>query len=787
VDELGRSNATDGPIGRERELRELADAVRPGRIVTITGLGGTGKTTLASALADAERRAGRPARVIDIAPVTSPGGLLPAIATSLEVRDDANIDAERAVAAALARRPGLLVLDNLEQLPGVAPVIARLAAGSPWTTFVVTSRIALGIVGEVDVPLGPLTVAGRGEPPGAAPAGELFLRRAGGDVARWAAPDVEAIGEICRQLDGIPLALEMAAAWTTVLTPRAISRRLEAGRLELAGSTRRHDRLDRVIESSLDLLEEGGRAAFGRLGAFVGPFDEPAAAAVLQADAALARLRSLRAVGLLQASADADGEPRFRLLEPVRAVAVRTLGDGVEARLARDAHADHYADVAEVAANRLRERTFADAAALARLGDPNVVAAYDHAMAVGDGVLATRVATALASATIRTGSLRDGIRRLTAAMAIATLSDRLRADAGNALVSMRSTLGEEDLVGEARAVVEAARASGDGRTLARTLVTLGNQQGGEGIQTLLDAQALASREGYAWIEAVAALNIGYTWMEIDERDEAAAALDRASAAFARTDDAIGRAFALSALGEVLVAQGRFDDAADAYEAALPVLRTDAPVQLWIMDAVGLTIVRAHQGERTEALGLLAEIAGLAADAEAATIGTALGLAATILLAETEPVVAARARGAVGESSIPPAYRPHIAHATASLERILGAARLARERRDGARSSTSVRVAEVRRALDIERSDELRRLAGAYESLTPRELQVARLLADGRSDPDIADRLGIGVKTASVHVSNVKAKLGVSTRVEAALASRRLLGVAALRAPVTSGS
>jgi DNA-binding CsgD family transcriptional regulator len=91
------------------------------------------------------------------------------------------------------------------------------------------------------------------------------------------------------------------------------------------------------------------------------------------------------------------------------------------------------------------------------------------------------------------------------------------------------------------------------------------------------------------------------------------------------------------------------------------------------------------------------------------------------------------------------------------------------------------------ALDIERSDELRRLAGAYESLTPRELQVARLLADGRSDPDIADRLGIGVKTASVHVSNVKAKLGVSTRVEAAPASRRLLGVAALRAPVTSGS
>jgi DNA-binding CsgD family transcriptional regulator len=129
----------------------------------------------------------------------------------------------------------------------------------------------------------------------------------------------------------------------------------------------------------------------------------------------------------------------------------------------------------------------------------------------------------------------------------------------------------------------------------------------------------------------------------------------------------------------------------------------------------------------------------------------------------------------------------VPNATASLERILGAARLARERRDGARSSTSVRVAEVRRALDIERSDELRRLAGAYESLTPRELQVARLLADGRSDREIADRLGIGVKTASVHVSNVKAKLGVSTRVEAALASRRLLGVAALRAPVTSGS
>jgi predicted ATPase/DNA-binding CsgD family transcriptional regulator len=787
VDDEGRLHASGALIGRDRELRSLANAIGPGRVVTVTGLGGTGKTTLATALADAERRAGRHATVVDVAPVSTVDRLLPAIATSLAVRDDSDADLEQAVVESLDRRTGLLVLDNLEHLERAGPLVGRLADRSPRTRFVVTSRVALGIPGEHEHPLGPLPVPAPGEAPGTAPAGALFLRRAGAPDGHWAADDLEAIGAICRQLDGIPLALEMAAAWTSVLTPRAISRRLHQGRLELAGQTARHDRMDRVIEASLDLLDPTTRDSFARLGVFAGSFDEAAASPVLERGDALGALRALRRVGLVHAWADGDGEPLFRLLEPVRAVAVRALADAAGERRARDAHAHHYAAVAEAAANRLRERTFADAAALERLVHANVAAAYDHAMAVGDGVLATRIATAMASATIRTGSLRDGIRRLAAAMAIADLSDRLRADAGNALVSMRSTLGEEDLVDEARAVVEAARASGDARTVARTLVTLGNQQGAAGIQTLRDAQALAAREGYAWIEAVAALNIGYTWIEVDERDEAAEAMRRASEAFARTDDAVGRAFALSALGEVLIAQGRLPEASDAFESALPTLRADAPRQLWIMDLVGLAIIRAVDGERAEALALMEEIAVIAADAEAAMVGTALALVATILLAETQPVIAARARGGVAESTVPPGYRAHLEAATASFERSLGSGRAARERRDGARQSTATRVTEVRRALAVERSGELRRLAGAYEALTRRELEVAQLLAEGRSDPEIAGSLGIGVKTASVHVSNVKAKLGVSTRVEAALLARRLLDAATPADMATSGS
>lgn len=783
----GYRHAGGSLVGRDRDLQRLADEMRPGRIVTITGLGGTGKTALATAVAEAERRAGRPATIVDVAPVATDAGVLPAIATALAIRDGVDSDIERAVAQALDRRPGLLILDNVEHLAGAATLVATLSECAPRTMVLVTARVALGVPGEHEHALAPLAVPRPGAPPGAAPAGELFLRRTHPAEGRWAADDLAAIGEICRQLDGIPLALEMAAAWTSVLGPRAISRRLHEGRLELVGRTARHDRLERVIEASLDLLDPAGRAAFARLGVFVGPFDEPAATAVLAPEDALGQLRALRTVGLVQVSADIEGEPLFRLLEPVRALAIRALAIAPGERGARDAHAAHHAAIAEAAANRLRERTFADGAALERLLDPNVAAACEHAMVVGDGILATRIATAMASATIRTGSLRDGIRRLTAAMALGDLGDRLRADAGNALVSMRSTLGEEDLVTDARAAVEAARASGDARTLARTLVTLGNQQGGEGIQTLRDAEALAAREGYAWIEAVAALNIGYTWIELDERDEAAAAMRRASEAFVRTEDAVGRAFALSALGEVLVAQGRLREASDAFESALPTLRAGAPQQLWVMDLAGLAIIRAADGERGEALALVDEIALLAADAEAAMIGVALALAATIVLAESYPVVAGRARGGVSESSVPPGYRAHLDGATSSLVRTLGPGRAARERRAGARQSTATRAAEVRRAVDADRSEELRRLAGAHEALTVRELQVARLLADGRSDPEIATRLGIGVKTASVHVSNVKAKLGVSTRVEAALVARRLLDVAARGTTATSGS
>ena len=765
---------TDSLVGRERELEAVARALAPGTLVTVTGLGGSGKTTLAAAVATAERAAGRPAHVVDLAPVLDPGDVAAVIAASVAARERAGVPLEDALVEALAREPGLLVLDNLEHLPGATSFVGRLVARASSTALLATSRASLGIDGEREIQLLPLRVPAPDEAPDASPAGELFVRRSV-HVAAWTANDTDAVGDVCRALDGLPLAIEMAAAWTSVLTPRAIRRRLDDQALELGGTTARHDRLDRVILASRDLLEPDARRAFATLGAFLGPFDEPAARAVLDTPEALAMLRAHALVGLVQVKSDGAGEPVFRLLETVRVVAVGELEAGGTARTARDRHARHYAAVAEAASDRLRERTFGDPEALARLLDPNVSAAYAHAMAVGDGLTATRIATGMASGTIRTGSLTEGVRRLVEAIALGPVPDALRADALNALVSMRANLGEVGQVADSQAAVDAARASGDPRRVARTLVTLGNeQQGPERVARLREGMVVAAADGYRLIEAIAGLNLGYAYLDDDAPDEAMQALEAAASAYTRSGDPLGLALANGTMGDAHAAAGREEDAIASWEAALPILRAGAPPQFWTAHLTGMAVLRSRQGDRAGALAALAELADLGRTAETAATGGDLALAAAVVLADRHPVVACRAQGRLGSSAVPASYADDLTGSRDASERALGSARAARERRAGARQDAGAMAADVMRALDRERSEQLRRQAGAYELLTPRELEVARLLADGRSDSEIATALGTSPKTASVHVSNVKAKLGAATRVEAALAVRRVL-------------
>ncbi|MFI6819003.1 ATP-binding protein [Nonomuraea sp. NPDC050328] len=306
-------------VGRRAEVEAVRAALARGRLVTLAGPGGVGKTRLAEVVTTAvaaEYRYG--AAFVDLVPVRD-GRLGHAVAAVLEVAEHA--DGQEAVLTRLRRGPSLLVLDNCEHLPdAVAEFAERILAASP-VTILATSRERLGLSGEVVHPVAPLPLGSDAE--------ELFRDRAA--LAHQAGPyDAATVADLCARLDGLPLAIELAAARSAslgaagLLTGLGDQLRLLAGG---RGSVVRHRSLRAVIGWSHDLLTEDERAVFRRLSVFLGDFDLPAVAAVAGVEAAEAAdvLGRLVDKSLVQRR---DG--RWRLLDTIRAFAAERLADEPE-------------------------------------------------------------------------------------------------------------------------------------------------------------------------------------------------------------------------------------------------------------------------------------------------------------------------------------------------------------------------------------------------------------------------------------------------------------------------
>jgi predicted ATPase len=336
-------------IGRASLVSSVADLLgRPEvGIVTLTGPGGTGKTRLAIHVGHAQRAAFEGnVYYVELAGVRAAEDVLPAIQTTLEIPLPASGgDPEKLLVAHLRRQRALLVLDNFEQVLDAAPAVARLAAACPRLKILVTSRESLRVRGEYEQPVPPLSldvVAG-----GAlSPCVTLFEQR-----AREVRPDFRvdaenraAVVEICRHLDGLPLAVELAAARTRVLSPQAMLPRLDRS-LSLLTSQRRdlparQQTLRAALCWSYDLLRPDEQAFFRRLGTFTGGFFEEAAAEVTAGTGVdvLDGLTSLADKSLLSRS-EQDGLTRFHLLETVREFALERLGEAGEEQEARTRHA----------------------------------------------------------------------------------------------------------------------------------------------------------------------------------------------------------------------------------------------------------------------------------------------------------------------------------------------------------------------------------------------------------------------------------------------------------------
>ncbi len=341
-------------IGREKELAEIVELVSTHRLVTLTGVGGAGKTRLslqAAAELAASFRDG--VRFVELASVSDPEMVAVAIASGLGVRQEQKVSTGLVdrIVDHLHAAELLVVVDNCEHVLGsAAALIARILAGAPDVTVVASSREGLGVAGEWIWQVPSLTVAGEGE---VSEASQLFMDRAAAVAPRieWNDHTRVHIGRICRLLDGIPLAIELAAARTRVLSPEEISDRLGDRFRLLTGGSRsalpRQQTLEAAVDWSYQLLSAQERRLFERLSVFAGGFTLEAIEAVCTDDQVdridvLDLLTGLVDKSMVIADPGDSGGTRYRLLETLRQFGVRLLAATNEMERWKDRHLSYY-------------------------------------------------------------------------------------------------------------------------------------------------------------------------------------------------------------------------------------------------------------------------------------------------------------------------------------------------------------------------------------------------------------------------------------------------------------
>jgi predicted ATPase/DNA-binding CsgD family transcriptional regulator len=751
-----------GLVGREREIKEVEGLLSEHRLLTLTGPGGSGKTRLALAVAfEVAHDYEQGAWLVELAPLSEPELVAQAVASVLGVREAPGSPLTETLADHLLPRTTLLVLDNCEHLIGACASLAEALLGRcPNLKVLATSREALGVEGETLFVVPPLSLPDPRCLPALDSLSEYEAARLFVERARAVRPGFEitdsnalAVAQVCHRLDGMPLAIELAAARARVLSAEQISERLDDAFRLLAGRGRpsmaHHGTLRATMDWSHELLSEEEKVLFRRLSVFAGGFTLQAVEAVC-AGAGIEEAEVLDLLGSLVDKSlvlvtEQDGETRYRLLETVRQYASEKLEDPGEAWQVCRRHAEHYLALAEEAEQELREQE----AWLERLEieHANLRAALSWALDRQDELpggraeLGLRLAAALAQGRFWSAyGPSEGLRWLERGLAeTSTSPSPVRAKALREAGWLATHQGDYQrsaaLVEESMALFEALE---DKPGVAASLVHLGQMalHGGDRERArALHLEAEALRRELSDPQAVSLLLyfLGFAALDEGDHDRAAALSEEGLELNRELGDLRGIALCLTVLGVAALEQGDAERAAALYEEDLRVLRG-------LRDKLGI------------AYGLrgMACVASLRGDAARAAR----------LWGAVEAL-----QEAIGLPLSPfdrnhPDYEGLLAAARPRLDEAAWEAALAE-----GRAMTPDEAVEY--VLGTEEAAAPPPEEPASSLLSEREAEILVLVAEGLTNPQVAERLYVSPRTVGQHLRSVYRKLGVSSRTAAA--------------------
>ncbi|MBA2520649.1 MAG: tetratricopeptide repeat protein [Chloroflexia bacterium] len=760
-------------VGREGEVAAVLHLLHDPdvRLLTLTGPGGVGKTRLAlRAAADVAGAFAGGVWFAGLASVTDPGLVPSAIAQALGIRlAGEELDGDQ-LAMHLRGQRQLLVLDNFEHVVAAAPRVADLFGECPELTVLATSRVRLQISGEREHPVPPLGLAGQGDAASVADAMRseavrLFVARAQALNENFALTpeNAPAVAAICRRLDGLPLAIELAAARIKVLPPLALRARLEKRLPLLIGGGRdapaRQRTMRGAIAWSYAILSDEEQACFRRLSIFAGGFTLGAAEIVAGGErlavetevvaspsTTLDLLASLidKSLLRLEPASERAGmiEPRYTMLETIREYGLECLAASGEEETTRQLHAAWCLALAEPGYEGILGADHRRWVACLHADHDNLRSVLGWALAHGEAEVAQRLVFALCRFWYLSGQLSEG--RTWAEQALASDAGTPPPIRAGALAATAYLAWAQRDLSRAADLIAAAlilfRQLGDMPKVAVGLYVAGlvaeDQGEHDRAQVLLEEGLKLYRASDATLYAAHAINaLGLvTYRQHGDLDRAEAFFEESLRKSRELDNAFATGNALTNLGRIARDRGDFARAAARYGESLSLHLIEGDDVRIAGCLNGLAITSALAGYWEQAARLFGATATLRED-----IGAAM------------PRYGGQHERAVAVT------RERLNGAAVDAAWLAGRALPLREAVAEARAvATAVALAVPATATPAERF-----------ALTPREVEILRLIVTGRSNPAIAADLFISVRTAQTHVSNILAKLQVRSRTEAA--------------------